>query len=144
LAKLQAWVAKPGSFTFGGSEEYEHGQFLLNIVEAMFNLGGYENDAAGGNFPVFIITIIIGFEARAAAEHVVEFVFAVWFLQVDAPGGQNVEARAHRRDAQEFQIAITALPAFALQCGNFEEAAVSLAYVGASRVSLSVVSLNFY
>src|ERR1700691_1452315 len=88
------------SLGFGGREEDQQLEIFRDVVELVADFGCYENYAAAGDFPVFEA----GFEAGAATEHVVNLVFAMRLLVVGTSGGQDVEAGAHGRHAQEFAV----------------------------------------
>jgi len=70
----------------------------------MLNLGGDEEHASRGDFPV----LISGLEARFSADDVVHLIFMMGALRVGGPGGQYVEPRAQGRHAQKLAIQFAA------------------------------------
>src|SRR5580700_2164593 len=100
----------PHSLRFCRSEEHEHRQFFGDVVEAMADFGGDEDYAAGGNLVVFRA----GFESGAAADHVVDFVFAMRLLAVCCSGRENVQPSAHGWHSEKLTVRLAALGALFL------------------------------
>ena len=61
----------------------------------MAHFGGDEDQAPGGNRAVFFRSLRTSLEAGAAANYVIQFVFAMRLLVVGCSGGQDLEASAH-------------------------------------------------
>ena len=81
----------------------------------MLDLGGYKKDTAGANFPVFVA----GAKAGAPANHIIQFILAMWTVRVRIPGREYVQTSAHRRNTKEFLIQLAASGALPFYLGKF-------------------------
>jgi hypothetical protein len=71
---------------FGWREEDQEGEFFGDVIETVPDLGGNEDHASSGDLSIFGSSL----EARASANYVVDFIFAMRLLVVDCASGQNV------------------------------------------------------
>jgi len=85
---------------FRRSKEDQHLEFFGDVMKAMLDLGGYEEDAACGNFVVFVF----GAKTCLAANNVVQLIFMVRALQVVTSSRKHVDPCAHGRNPQELKI----------------------------------------
>jgi hypothetical protein len=88
------------SFLFRGSEEHQYLELLLDVIEPVFEFSLDENDGTGAHLGI----VGADLHAGAASDYVVQLIFAMRFLGIGAALRQNVDAGAHGRDAQEFEI----------------------------------------
>jgi hypothetical protein len=87
-------------FLFGRREKDQHLQLFLNVVEVMLQLSIDENHRAR----VHLMMVGTNLHPRNSAHDVIHFVLAVGFLRISSALGQNVDARAHRWDAEKLKV----------------------------------------
>src|SRR5579863_9894323 len=97
-----------------GGEEYQHREFFGDVVEAVLDILGYEENIAGSDFAVFVT----GAEAGAAAHHVVHLIFLMRALQVGGAGCEYVEPGTHRRHAEKLAVQLAALRTLPIDLGD--------------------------
>jgi hypothetical protein len=105
------------SFLFGGGEENQHFQLFLDVVEAVVDAGFDEDYRSRAHSGILRADL----HAGPPADNVVHLVFAMRFLRVGAAGWQHVNARAHRRNPQEFQVEFLPFSSLAIHIVNVEE-----------------------
>src|SRR6266542_2546035 len=81
-------------------EEDQDHQLLGDAVKAMFVAGFDEHHATGRD----IAALAGDLDCATAARNVVDLVFGVRLLWVDAAGRQHIQPGAERRHAQKFQV----------------------------------------
>ena len=59
--------------------------------------------------------------AGSASDYIIEFVLVVWLLRIAGALGQNIDAGAHRRNSQEFEVAFALGNAVAREVIEVEE-----------------------
>jgi hypothetical protein len=85
-------------------------------MEAMLDVGRDEDDRAGLDGAIFRADA----NRSAAVEHVVNLVFYMRLLRIDAAGGERVDAEAHGGNAEEFEIGAANAPALGEEFRDFE------------------------
>src|SRR5208283_5300140 len=82
-ARLPAIGLSPaGLFLLGGGEEYQRFQFFCDVVKVVLTQGLDENQRTG----LHLLVLGADLHVRAAADDVVELIFAMRFLQIGGPG----------------------------------------------------------
>jgi hypothetical protein len=87
----------------GGKDDVDV-EILADVHETVRHAGGHEDDRPWPDRS----SVVADLEPGASGDHQVELVLAVRPLRIRAPGGQAVEARAHRGTAQELVVEATA------------------------------------
>src|ERR1035438_7945381 len=59
--------------------------------------------------------------AGSASDYIIEFVLVVWLLRIAGALGQNIDAGAHRRNTQKFEVALALGGAVAREVIEMEE-----------------------
>src|ERR1700722_2698854 len=86
-------------------EEDQHRQFFRDVVKAVLDFRGNEQQASCGNLQVFLLSL----EARSSPEHVIHLIFMMRMLRVGSSSLQHIQARAHGGDSHEFAVQLAVL-----------------------------------
>jgi len=63
-----------------------------------------ENDRTGANLGLVSRVARSDLHPSTSSDDVIHLVFAMRLLRIDTPSRQNIDARAHRRDAKKFKV----------------------------------------
>jgi hypothetical protein len=85
---------------FRRSEEDQDFELLLDVVEPMLQFRIDENDGTSAHLGI----VGADLHAGSASDDVVHLVFLVRLLGIGPAFWQNVDARAHGRDAEELKV----------------------------------------
>src|SRR5579875_822849 len=99
---------------FGWREEDEHGQVLCDAVEMMLHICSHEDEQTRLNRHIFRTHLYL----CLSPHHVIEFIFSMWLLWVNASCRQLIYPGAHSWNVQELVIKLTVLLA---GCDQIEE-----------------------